>query len=164
MECWHCPRAGRQEVTRTGINSVANGVSQATPAGISAAKDAFENTTSLGTLSGNTIQGGIAAAAQQLSPAAYLLGIENTQEPPESLKLLSSVPAGVTDQKMFEGISKKLTRERLDSLSNHSEPLNFGEQNMKAVDWGKLLDASKTIRNMLDAFKQVQQQGIVNMR
>lgn len=38
------PGYAGQEVTRTGIESIANGVSQATPAGIAAAKDAFEKT------------------------------------------------------------------------------------------------------------------------
>ncbi len=50
-----------QEVTRTGTESVANGVSQATPAGIAAAKAAFEKAPILGNLPDQIIYSGIVA-------------------------------------------------------------------------------------------------------
>jgi hypothetical protein len=152
-----------QEATTTGINSVANGVSQATPAGISAAKDAFEKTQILGKLPGQILYGGIAPAANHLNPAAYLQEFRNTEMFTESMLGLASVPDGFGTPKMFEGISKKLTNERLDSLSNHSEPQNFGEQNMKGIDLQRLAHLARTI-NMLNAHNDVSKNTIKHLK
>jgi len=152
-----------QEATTTGINSAANGVSQATPAGISAAKDAFEKTSILGKVSGQSIHGGIAPAAQHLSPPAYLKGIPNIGNHPESMLHLGST-GGMGDPKMMEGISKKLTREKLDSLSNHSESLGFDKQDMTLTDRSKLWDMFKDIKSLLDSLRQVQTATIPNIK
>ncbi len=103
-----------QEVTTTGINSVANGVSQATPAGISAAKDTFEKTTILGQVSGQSIHGGIAPAAQHLSPTAYLKGLPLIGNRPESMLQIGTLSGGMGDQKVmdrnFEEVDARKTR------------------------------------------------------
>jgi hypothetical protein len=150
------PAQTNREATTTGINSVANGVSQATPAGIAAAKDAFEKTQMLGKLPGQVLYGGISSAAEQLSPAAYLKEFHNTEMFTESMRDLASVPDGMGTPKMFDGISQKLTRERLDNLSNDSEPQNFGEQNMKGFNLEKLARLAsicKIVNAMNDVIK-----------
>jgi hypothetical protein len=87
-----------QEATRTGINSVANGVSQTTPAGISAAKDAFKNTTILRQVSGQSIHGGIASAAQHLSPSAYQKTLPPIGTRPESMVHIGTLSGGIGER------------------------------------------------------------------
>ncbi len=101
-------------------------------------------------------------SANQLSPASYFKEFRNTGMMTESQKQVSSLPEGLGNPKVFEGISQKLSRERLDSLSNQSESQNFGEQNKKAIDWGKLLKMGR-ILHMIDASNDVLKNAIGNL-
>lgn len=149
-----------QEVTRTAINSIETGVSQATPAGIAAAKDAFEKTTILGTIPGQVPYGGIAPVAHQLSPADYLQEFKNPEMVTESMRHINSLEEGLGESKMYDGITKKLTRERLDSLANHPEPLNFFNPEQLA----RLSHRLSIIRNMIDAHKDSQKNAVMNLK
>jgi hypothetical protein len=154
-----------QESTTTGINSVANGVSQSTPAGISAAKDAFANTSTLGMLSGKSIHSGFAPAAMQPSPLVYLKTLPTKENHPASLVYLGSLnEGGIGDQKVMDGVSKKLTRERLDSLSNHPDQSAVGVQNNVPIDWNKLSELAATVKAMRDALNQVSKNAIHSMK
>lgn len=160
-----------QEVTTTGITSVANGVSQATPAGISAAKDAFEKTTILGQVSGQSIHGGIAAAAQHLSPTAYLKGLPLIGNRPESMVQIGTLSGGMGDHKVMEGISQKLTREKLDSASNHKDVSGVHDTSGKMVkinspvsEEERLKQMFDQIKNMVDSMNDIQKNAISVMK